>query len=161
MVVRDIMTTEVVSVQETDTLLDAAMIFARSTLRHLPVLRDQKVVGIITQRELQSYAPGLLSGVTSEQYQKVMETTSIARVMARNLHTVKPDQPNQQSQTAPPPEQGVQAKPPGFDTDAWFTAYAPVRRPKVVVCVLIVHGGAGGSTAAPAARGVLQAGLTR
>ncbi len=93
MVVRDIMTTEVVSVQETDTLLDAALIFARSTLRHLPVLREKKVVGIITQRDLRGYAPGLLSGVTSEQYQNVMETTSIARVMARNIHTVKPDQP--------------------------------------------------------------------
>ena len=59
----------------------------------------------------------------------------------------------------PPVEQGVDAKPPGFDTDAWFAAYAPVRRPKLAVSVLIVHGGAGGSTAAPAARGVLQAGL--
>lgn len=93
MVVRDIMTTEVTSVQETDTLLDAAMIFARSTMRHLPVLKDKKVVGILTQRDLRSYAPGLLSGVTSEQYQKVMETTSIARVMTRNIHTVGPDQP--------------------------------------------------------------------
>jgi cell division protein FtsI/penicillin-binding protein 2 len=59
----------------------------------------------------------------------------------------------------PPLDAGVEAKPPGFDTDAWFTAYAPVRRSKLAVCVLIVHGGAGGSTAAPAARGVLQAGL--
>jgi peptidoglycan glycosyltransferase len=59
----------------------------------------------------------------------------------------------------PPLEQGVDAKPPGFDTDAWFAAYAPVRRPKLAVSVLIVHGGAGGSTAAPAARTVLQAGL--
>lgn len=67
--------------------------------------------------------------------------------------TVKPD--NQ----APDATQGVDAKPPGYDTDAWFTAYAPVRRPKLAVAVLIVHGGAGGSTAAPAARGVLQAGL--
>jgi peptidoglycan glycosyltransferase len=59
----------------------------------------------------------------------------------------------------PPLEEGVDAKPPGYDTDAWFTAYAPVRRPKLAACVLIVHGGAGGTTAAPAARGVLQAGL--
>jgi penicillin-binding protein 2 len=64
-----------------------------------------------------------------------------------------------EGQTTPPLQQGVNAKPPGYDTDAWFTAYAPVRRPKIVVCVLIVHGGAGGSSAAPAARGVLQAGL--
>lgn len=60
---------------------------------------------------------------------------------------------------APPVEEGVEAKPPGYDTDAWFTAYAPIRRPKLVVCTLFVHGGAGGATAAPAARVVLQAGL--
>lgn len=60
---------------------------------------------------------------------------------------------------SPPPEEGIEAKPPGYDTDAWFTAYAPIRRPKIVVCVLFVHGGAGGATAAPAARTVLQAGL--
>ena len=59
----------------------------------------------------------------------------------------------------PPLEEGVDAKPPGYDTDAWFTAYAPVRRPRLAACVLIVHGGAGGTTAAPAARGMLQAGL--
>jgi cell division protein FtsI/penicillin-binding protein 2 len=59
----------------------------------------------------------------------------------------------------PPLQEGVDAKPPGYDTDAWFTAYAPVRRPRLAACVLIVHGGAGGTTAAPAARGVLQAGL--
>ena len=50
-------------------------------------------------------------------------------------------------------------KPPGFDTDAWFTAYAPSRRPKLAVAVLLVRMGAGGDTAAPAAKIVLQAGL--
>jgi cell division protein FtsI/penicillin-binding protein 2 len=52
-------------------------------------------------------------------------------------------------------------KPPGFDTDAWFTAYAPSRRPKLAVAVLLVRNGAGGDTAAPAAKIVLQAGLRR
>jgi peptidoglycan glycosyltransferase len=45
------------------------------------------------------------------------------------------------------------------DTDAWFTAYAPTRRPRVAVCVLLVGQGAGGETAAPAARIVLEAAL--
>jgi penicillin-binding protein A len=67
--------------------------------------------------------------------------------------TVKPEG------ETPPVQEGVDAKPPGYDTDAWFTGYAPVRGPKLAACVLIVHGGAGGTTAAPAARGVLQAGL--
>ena len=44
----------------------------------------------------------------------------------------------------------------GSDTDAWFAAYAPVKRTKIAVGVLFVKAGAGGQTAAPAARVVLQ-----
>jgi len=48
---------------------------------------------------------------------------------------------------------------PGSDTDAWFAAYTPVKKPKLAVGVLFVKAGAGGTTAAPAAKIVLQAGL--
>jgi len=44
------------------------------------------------------------------------------------------------------------------DTNAWFAAYAPVRNPKLAVAVMLVGAGAGGATAAPAARVVLDAG---
>ena len=47
------------------------------------------------------------------------------------------------------------------NTDAWFTAYAPADRPRVAVAVLLVRNGAGGTTAAPAARTVLAAALGR
>jgi peptidoglycan glycosyltransferase len=47
------------------------------------------------------------------------------------------------------------------DTDAWFTAYAPARRPRIAVAVLLVRAGAGGVTAAPAARLVLEKALAR
>jgi peptidoglycan glycosyltransferase len=56
--------------------------------------------------------------------------------------------------------QGVEAEDLGAaDTDAWFAAFAPARRPKLAVAVMLVRAGAGGETAAPAARLVLQAGL--
>ena len=45
------------------------------------------------------------------------------------------------------------------NTDAWFTAYAPAGRPRIAVAVLLVRNGAGGTTAAPAARTVLVAAL--
>jgi cell division protein FtsI/penicillin-binding protein 2 len=45
------------------------------------------------------------------------------------------------------------------DTDAWFVCFAPAGHPQVVVAVLLVGQGAGGDTAAPAARTVLQAAL--
>ncbi len=45
------------------------------------------------------------------------------------------------------------------NTDAWFAAFAPALRPRIVVCVLLVKDGAGGDTAAPVARELLEAGL--
>jgi cell division protein FtsI/penicillin-binding protein 2 len=57
------------------------------------------------------------------------------------------------------PETGETLPPDPTNTDAWFTAYAPVGRPRIVVAVMLVRAGAGGATAAPAARVVLDAAL--
>jgi cell division protein FtsI/penicillin-binding protein 2 len=45
------------------------------------------------------------------------------------------------------------------NTDAWFAAFAPALKPRIAVGVLLVKDGAGGDTAAPVAREVLEAGL--
>jgi peptidoglycan glycosyltransferase len=45
------------------------------------------------------------------------------------------------------------------NTDAWFAAFAPALHPRIVVGVLLPRDGAGGATAAPVARQVLEAGL--
>src|SRR5436190_1707352 len=45
------------------------------------------------------------------------------------------------------------------NTDAWFAAFAPALHPHIAVGVLLVKDGAGGATAAPVAREVLEAGL--
>ncbi len=45
------------------------------------------------------------------------------------------------------------------NTDAWFASFAPALHPRIVVGVLLVKDGAGGTTAAPVARQVLEAGL--
>jgi peptidoglycan glycosyltransferase len=55
----------------------------------------------------------------------------------------------------PPPEEDT------TDTDAWFAAFAPMSRPRVAVSVLLVGQGAGGATAAPAAKLVIEAALRR
>jgi len=65
--------------------------------------------------------------------------------------------PDPENPEACPPEQRADPT----DTDAWFAAYAPAGsgHPRVAVGVLLVGAGAGGATAAPAARAVLDAGL--
>ncbi len=92
MLVRDYMTTTLTCLQESDTLLDATMIFVRSSFRHVPVLNNKKLVGIVTERDVKQFVPTLLTRVTPELYNQVLETTTISRVMTRNLITVSPGQ---------------------------------------------------------------------
>ena len=92
MLVREFMTTEVTALQETDTLLDATMIFVRASFRHLPVLRGKRLVGIITERDVKQFAPSLLTRISAEEYNQVMETTPISRVMRQDPLTARPDQ---------------------------------------------------------------------
>jgi len=46
-----------------------------------------------------------------------------------------------------------------FRDHAWFTAFAPVEDPRLVVAVLVEHGGHGGSVAAPVAKKVIEVAL--
>jgi cell division protein FtsI/penicillin-binding protein 2 len=71
--------------------------------------------------------------------------------------TVKPVPTPDASGQIPP--QSATAQDDASDTDAWFTAFAPLSHPRVAVCVLLVGQGAGGATAAPTARSVLEAAL--
>ena len=61
------------------------------------------------------------------------------------------------SEAPPAGCQGAASEP--SNTDAWFAAFAPALDPRIVVGVLLVKDGAGGVTAAPVARQVLEAGL--
>jgi cell division protein FtsI/penicillin-binding protein 2 len=56
-------------------------------------------------------------------------------------------------------QQGVKGNAPASNTDAWFAAFAPAERPRIAVGVMFVRAGAGGATAAPAARLVLATAL--
>jgi CBS domain-containing protein len=92
MLVRDFMTAQVTSLKESDAMLDAAMIFIRSTLRHLPVLRDKTLVGVITERDFKRFAPSIHSGISPDEYNRLMESTPISKIMTRDPITIGPEQ---------------------------------------------------------------------
>ncbi len=93
MLVREFMTSDVTTLQETDSLLDARMIFVRSSFRHLPVLRGRQIVGIVTEHDIRQHSPSLLTGVSQEEYNRALETTPVTRAMTREPITARPDQP--------------------------------------------------------------------
>jgi len=93
LLVRDFMTTPATSLQSDARLLDAALAMRRSGFRHLPITEGEKLVGIITERDINRYAPSLLGNISQEEYNAIFENTPLERVMTKDPMAVTPDTP--------------------------------------------------------------------
>ncbi len=91
--VRHFMTAPVKSLPQDASLLDAALALRSTGFRHLPIVEGDRLVGIITDRDIHRFAPSLLSKITQEEYNAVFESTPLERVMTRNPRTVTPSTP--------------------------------------------------------------------
>ena len=89
--VRDIMTTDVSTLLADEVLLDATLVLARAGLRHIPVMSGDQLVGIVTATDVKHYTPSILSGIPAEEYNRLMATTPISKIMTRNPITIEPD----------------------------------------------------------------------
>ncbi|MGA3327314.1 MAG: CBS domain-containing protein [Terriglobia bacterium] len=90
MLVRDIMTTDLTTLRDDEVLLDATLILARGGFRHIPIVNGTKLVGIVTERDVKHYTPSILSGIPPEEYNRLMATTPLSKIMSRNPTTIEP-----------------------------------------------------------------------
>ena len=91
--VRDIMTREITTLAHDAMLLDAVMLMRSSGFRHVPVVNGDKLVGLLSDRDVQRAAPSIFGKMTPEEYNRIFETTPIAKVMAKEPVTVSPAAP--------------------------------------------------------------------
>lgn len=72
---KDTMTTNVVTVSPETTLKEAATLMGNKWIRHLPVLKGEKVVGVISQRDL----AGVLSDLLLDEPEQAPEDATLVR----------------------------------------------------------------------------------
>lgn len=90
--VREYMTSSVMSLNDEGRLLDAALFMRRTGKRHIPVVnKEDKVVGIISDRDVSRLAPSMLGGITPEEYNRIFETTPLSMAMTKDPISVGPD----------------------------------------------------------------------
>jgi penicillin-binding protein A len=100
-------------------------------------------------RAVVAYGTGTAAAIPGAEVAGKTGTAELASTVPPSIDATGLQQQQQQQQaTAHVP-----------DTDAWFVAFAPSKRPRIAVGVLFPEAGAGGDVAAPAARGVLAAAL--
>ncbi|MBZ5703002.1 MAG: CBS domain-containing protein [Acidobacteriia bacterium] len=88
--VQDIMTGAPVTIEASAKLLDAALLLRSASIRHLLVVEGETLVGILSDRDLQRYAPSRLVSITEQEYNAVFTSTLVGRVMTPNPRTISP-----------------------------------------------------------------------
>jgi acetoin utilization protein AcuB len=91
MLIRDIMTTNVVTVPSSTSISDAKRIMEAHHFQRLPVVDKGKLVGIVTARRLESVSPSKASSLTVWELTYLLNSTSVREIMEKNVITVTPD----------------------------------------------------------------------
>ena len=85
------MTLDPKTIDENDFVKTAVMLILENRIRHLPVVRGESLVGIVSDRDLKRAMPSVVAGATAEEYQAFMEETSIEQLMTASPITCAPD----------------------------------------------------------------------
>ncbi len=91
MKVKEWMTPEPKTVNEDDPVKAAVNLVVENRIRHLPVVRGDALVGIISDRDLKRAMPSIVAGATAEEYQTFMEETPVEQAMTANPIACAPD----------------------------------------------------------------------
>ncbi len=88
MYIGEYMTRDLVTVSEDTSMKDAMLLLRTHHIRHLPVANGKILVGLISDRDIRKASPSLLSGIGKNDYEQVLEDTSVGRIMTREPFTV-------------------------------------------------------------------------
>jgi acetoin utilization protein AcuB len=91
MKVRDWMTTDPFLLTADQPIKVAVQQQVENRIRHMPVILDGELVGILTDRDLKRALPSVMAGATPEEYRAFMEGTAVSKVMTPNPVTCTPD----------------------------------------------------------------------
>lgn len=92
MKVRDLMSTDVATVGRNDTLTLADDFMKTKRIRHLPVLEDGRLVGILTQRDLFHAALSTAMNFGAKAQKEFLVTVPVKEVMTDEVVTIGPDE---------------------------------------------------------------------
>ena len=93
MQVKELMSTEVITIGRNDNLRMVDDIMAEKHIRHIPVLEDNQVVGIVSQRDLFKASMSSTMGYGQKGQRAFLHTVWAKEIMSYPVLTVSPDTP--------------------------------------------------------------------
>ena len=91
MYIRDIMTTNVVTIPSNTSIADAKRIMTVHKIERLPVVDKGKLVGIVTAHGLEQVSPSKATSLTVWELSYLLEKTTVKEIMEKDVVTATPD----------------------------------------------------------------------
>lgn len=95
--VAEIMTRDVVTVEEDDSLANLRQSLKTLRFRHLPVMDEDRLIGLVTESDLLGIANSNLLPHHAAQDRDLEERFRVRDIMVRDVATISPDTPLQQA----------------------------------------------------------------
>ena len=99
MFIRDVMTTNVVTIPSSTSLADARRIMDAHRIRRLPVVDKGKLVGVVSRDTLDKAGPSKLTTFSMHELSYLLSKVTVKEVMKTDLVTVPPDATVEESVT--------------------------------------------------------------
>lgn len=93
MIVADVMQTDLVTVTPRTTLPEAVNLAAEHRIRHLPVMEEGRLVGIVSDRDLKRAMASPATSLTAHELNFLLDRLTVDRIMTRTVVTVPPATP--------------------------------------------------------------------
>lgn len=92
MLVSDLMITDVITLNEGDSLSLARMEMSLARIRHLPVVRGERLVGLVTHRDILRAMCSVFAELDDPEQQDVLRNIPVREIMSSDIQTVSPDE---------------------------------------------------------------------
>ncbi len=93
MFVKDWMTKKVFTVMPDDSVSTAARILKEKNIKHLPVVKNDKIKGIISDRDIKEYIPSKATSLDVYELHYLLAKTRVKEIMKKKVITTTPDTP--------------------------------------------------------------------
>jgi acetoin utilization protein AcuB len=93
MFVSDWMTRKVITITPYDSISDAVRLMKERKIKHIPVVKDEKLKGIISDRDIREFSPSKATSLDMYELHYLLATTKVKELMKTRVFTISPDAP--------------------------------------------------------------------
>jgi acetoin utilization protein AcuB len=95
--IRDLMSTNVATITEDTSIHDAKKIMDAHKIRRLPVMRKDKLVGLVTKHTLLEASPSPATSLSIHELHYLLAKMTVKDIMVKKPYTISPDMPPEEA----------------------------------------------------------------